>query len=152
MNTKILPARKSASVRALCRIKDVTPADARAIRESWRTIPNRSDARAAVDRILRTFGVEYLGVHRRSGERVYYCNAGDTYATTVCFIGPRMVVCCWGGVFGPPPADPRGRPMTRRRDRAPFNRADLILRWVARFAILAVFAIAAAGLHSTVAN
>lgn len=39
--------------------------------------------------------------------------------------------------------------MNRRRDRAPFNRADLILRWVARLAILVVFAIAAAGLHST---
>ena len=39
--------------------------------------------------------------------------------------------------------------MNRRRFNVPPNRADLIARWAARLAILAVFAIAAAGLHST---
>lgn len=42
--------------------------------------------------------------------------------------------------------------MNRRRFNIPPNRADLILRWVARLAILACIAIAAAGLHSIVAN
>lgn len=42
------------------------------------------------------FGVEYLGVHRRSGRSVRYLNAGDTYATTLIFTGRRMTVGCWG--------------------------------------------------------
>lgn len=42
--------------------------------------------------------------------------------------------------------------MNRRRFNVPPNAADLILHWVARLAILAVFIIAAAGLWSAVAH
>lgn len=41
-------------------------------------------------------GVEYLGVDRRTGEHVYYCNAGDVYAATLCFSGGRLFIACIG--------------------------------------------------------
>lgn len=52
--------------------------------------------RLAVDEIIGTHGVEYLGEHCRTGHAVYYCNAGDTYAATVLFRGASMRVGCWG--------------------------------------------------------
>jgi hypothetical protein len=96
---RILPVRTCASMASLQTIKDVTPADAWLIRHYWRTLVDRRDARAAIDKVLRTHGVEYLGVRKRADEDVYYCNAGDTYASTVIFIGPRMVVGCWGDLI-----------------------------------------------------
>lgn len=88
--------RRCASVAALQKIKDVTRDDAEKIRTIWRTIGNRKFAREQIDNVLRTHGVEYLGQHRRSGNHVYYCNAGDTYSSTVIFAGLRMYVGCWG--------------------------------------------------------
>lgn len=88
--------RTAASVKKLQEIKDVTPELARYLREIWHTYPNRRTARESIDKLLNTCGVEYLGRHRRSNEHVYYCNAGDTYSTTVLFIGTRMIVGCWG--------------------------------------------------------
>ena len=38
------------------------------------------------------FGVEYLGTLKRSGEPVYYANAGDGYAGTLIFTGSRLTV------------------------------------------------------------
>lgn len=90
-----LSDRRCASVRTLQQIKDVTAADALAIRTAWRTIADRREARDAIDAILRTYGVEFLGIHKRSEESVYYCNAGDTYATTILFAGLRMWVGCY---------------------------------------------------------
>ena len=91
----IIASRKLASVKALCQLKDVTPELAEEIRHAWRTIPKRSEAREAVDRLFRSYGVEYLGVHKRSNFDVHYCNAGDAYAPTILFIGLRMVVGTW---------------------------------------------------------
>lgn len=88
--------RRPASIKALTTIKDVTPEDAKEIRRIWLSVRKRQEARDAIDTVLRTFGVEYLGIHRTSGEDTYYCNAGDTYATTVVFIGKTMRVACWG--------------------------------------------------------
>jgi hypothetical protein len=88
--------RKPASLKALQQIKDITPDDAEKIRTIWRTIGNRQSAREQINAVLRTHGVEYLGQHKRTGEHVYYCNAGDTYAATVLFSGLRMHVGCWG--------------------------------------------------------
>lgn len=88
--------RKPASAKALQEIKDVTPQDAEKIRTIWRTVGNRQAAREEINAILCTHGVEYLGTHKRTGAHVYYCNAGDTYATTVLFAGLRMFVGCWG--------------------------------------------------------
>lgn len=60
----------------------------------------RDIKRTAVDEVLRTSGVEYLGMYKgRSvwrGHHVYYCNAGDIYATTIIFIGGALRVGCWG--------------------------------------------------------
>lgn len=41
-------------------------------------------------------GVEFLGNMKRDNAPVYYCNAGDTYAATIVFIGTRMTVTTWG--------------------------------------------------------
>jgi hypothetical protein len=89
-----IAGRTSASESALMALKDVTREDARAIREAWRTM--ETGAGVEIDRILRTHGIEYLGLHRRTGEGVYYCNAGDIYAETVLFIGARLMVGCIG--------------------------------------------------------
>ena len=83
------------SVKALMEIKDVTQGDAERIRTIWKTVKPRREARDQIDIILRTYGVEYLGWHKRQCQHVYYCNAGDGYALTVVFIGPRMRVACW---------------------------------------------------------
>lgn len=88
--------RHAASIAALMTIKDVTEDDAKEIRHIWRTVTNRREARDAINNVLRTHGVEYLGVHRRTADHVYYCNTGETYATTVIFSGLRMRVACWG--------------------------------------------------------
>ena len=92
--------RRCAPVSALTTIKDVTPTDARAIRELWRSGLNSSRyCREKIDAILGTSGVEYLGWHKRTGRDVYYANAGDTYATTVIFHGSSLQVGCWGNLI-----------------------------------------------------
>lgn len=91
-----IPARTAASVKSLMEIKDVTEDDAKMIRQLWHTDRYRGRARLAIDKILRTYGVEFIGFTRRSRHGVYYCNGGDTYATTVLFVGPHLRVGCWG--------------------------------------------------------
>jgi len=88
--------RTAASVEKLETIKDVTRADARAIRKAWKEENlKRGPAREKIDGILQTFGIEYLGIYKPSGDHVYYANTGDAYATTVVFIGHRLIVACW---------------------------------------------------------
>lgn len=91
--------RTAASIKFLMQIKDVTEEDAKAIRRIWHNDPVKKRAMGDIDAVLRTYGVEYLGLHKRSGYGVYYCNAGDPYATTVLFIGPRLIVGCWGDLM-----------------------------------------------------
>lgn len=48
--------------------------------------------RAAIDELIGTSGVEYLGRYRQvggcmAGDMVHFCNGGDVYATTIVFIG-----------------------------------------------------------------
>lgn len=88
--------RRCPSIASLMTIKDVTKEDAQAIREVWQTVTSRGEARTQIDRILRTHGVEYLGQHKRTGNHVYYCNAGDMYAATLAFNGLVMRVQCCG--------------------------------------------------------
>lgn len=118
-NTQNAMTNIAASVGALCAIKDVTPEIAKAIRTVWKTTKEsevfaaspqtkewvdtcyrmpkfREIRRHAIDCILGTHGIEFLGIYKPSGEDVYYCNAGDTYATTILFIGRRLIVTCWG--------------------------------------------------------
>jgi hypothetical protein len=94
--TDRIPTRIAPSVQNLMSIKDVTEEDANKIRHIWHTVGNRPIARQRIDGVLRTSGVEFLGHHKRLCVPVYYCNAGDTYATTVVFLGPVMRVACWG--------------------------------------------------------
>lgn len=108
---------RASSVSNLTDIKDVTEADAALIRalwkaESWeqlvaiypeaeavrtyqRATGLRQIKRYCVDKILNTCGIEHLGYDTRANRHVYYCNAGDAYATTVCFVGDSLVATCW---------------------------------------------------------
>lgn len=112
----------AASIAFLLKIKDVTPEIARLVRAAWTvdhavlltlmaehapratshynacyTLPKtREIRRTVIDELIGTYGVEFLGTHRRTGNSIYYCNAGDTYATTVLFQGARLTVGCWG--------------------------------------------------------
>jgi hypothetical protein len=90
--------RRTASVNALMGIKDVTKSDAEEIRKIWKTVLNRKEAREKIDAILKTYGVEFLGQNKRSGNYIYYCNAGDSYAPTVIFHGLSMSVGCCGDI------------------------------------------------------
>jgi hypothetical protein len=96
-----LADRRAASLTQLQQIKDVTPEIAAAVRNAWKTVRSREEARKQVDRLIETHGVEYLGIHRRTGDHVYYCNAGDTYATTVMFRGLCLTVGCIGDLLEP---------------------------------------------------
>jgi hypothetical protein len=88
--------RRAASSKRLQEIKDVTPEITAKVRKVWKTVHKRDEARAQIDKLIETHGVEFLGVHRRTGYDVYYCNAGDTYATTILFHGLILSVGCWG--------------------------------------------------------
>jgi hypothetical protein len=98
--------RRCATVSSLTEIKDVCDTDAERIRAVFyagsspevRKVypsarPRNTDEnfseykRAVINTILGTMGVEFLGIHRTQGGSVYYCNAGDMYATTVLFYG-----------------------------------------------------------------
>lgn len=54
--------------------------------------------RMAIDIAGGFHGVEYLGRCKRSGQNVYYCNAGDAYAATLIFKGKRLTVGSWGDI------------------------------------------------------
>jgi hypothetical protein len=111
--------KRAASVRELTEALRIDEATAKRIRAVWRTMPRdtliaefphvadhvraclnppstMSLRRMAVDKLADTHGVEHLGIYRRTGERVYYCNAGDTYACTVLFHGNTLRLGCWG--------------------------------------------------------
>lgn len=92
----MITTRRAPSVKALQTIKDIDKNAAEAIRHIWKTVTNRADARKRINFLIGTHGVEFLGIHKRTGESVYYCNAGDTYAGTILFSGLRCFVGCWG--------------------------------------------------------
>lgn len=85
--------RTAASIKSLMSIKDVTREDAVKIRNAW--LCHFKAPMATVDQILKTSGIEYLGEHKRTGKRIWYCNAGDSYGTTVLFVGEHLRVGCW---------------------------------------------------------
>ena len=64
--------------------------------KSARGFVQRNEAKFEIDRLIGTYGVGTIGVHKRSKALVEYCNGGDTYATTIIFVGSRLVVGCWG--------------------------------------------------------
>lgn len=111
--------RTAASVAMLTQIKDVTEQDANRIRLVWysanwaslrlaypelgvtesSTEAFRAVLRECIDRILGTCGIHLLGYSVGRSVPVYYCNAGDTYATTVLFWGHNMRVGCIGSLL-----------------------------------------------------
>lgn len=90
------------SVKTLTQIKDVTPEMAKQVRaimagpgkdEQGRTRMQRIDA------IIGTYGVEYTAPgHNTKSPAITYCNAGDTYATTILKVNGRFRVGCWGDI------------------------------------------------------
>lgn len=110
---------RCASITSLLEIKDVDEKMAKTIRDIWKANDKRELAQAYVDlyevekafhsplkltplkrhcinQLLEMHGVEHLGYDKRANRHVYYCNAGDTYTTTVCFVGESLTVRCWG--------------------------------------------------------
>lgn len=63
-------------------------------RRSW-----RETKREAINYLIEGNGIELLGLHKRSGELAYYVNSGDTYSTTIIFIGGRLTVGAWGDMI-----------------------------------------------------
>ncbi|MNN02553.1 hypothetical protein D3C81_1152170 [compost metagenome] len=55
--------------------------------------------RAMLNTLAGFDGVETLGLHTRAWKDVYYCNAGDTYVPTLCFMGRRLFVSSWGDLI-----------------------------------------------------
>lgn len=52
-----------------------------------------------IDEILGTFGVEYIPAGRNAKSPAFhYCNAGDTYATTILEVNGRFRIGCWGDI------------------------------------------------------
>jgi hypothetical protein len=106
--------RNAASVERLMQIKDVTEEDAALIRAIWKArtrdqvyalYPKAEQWNAesldrtkqeSINAAIRAMGVEYLGRWKRTGETIEYCNAADTYATTIVFVGDKLRVGCMG--------------------------------------------------------
>lgn len=115
--------RRAAATHNITQIKDVTDADAKRVRAIWKAVKTddllalypdkraemldriieaktsrryRQLQRELINDVIGTCGVEHLGYDRRANRHIYYCNAGDTYATTICFVGDSLVVRCWG--------------------------------------------------------
>ena len=52
-----------------------------------------------IDEVLGTFGVECIPHgHNTKSPTIYYCNAGDTYRTTVLRVNGQFRVGCWGDI------------------------------------------------------
>jgi hypothetical protein len=52
-----------------------------------------------IDAVISTYGVEYIAAgHNSKSPAITYCNAGDTYATTVLKVNGRFRVGCWGDI------------------------------------------------------
>lgn len=54
---------------------------------------------SAADEFLKTFGVEYIPAgHNSKSPAIEYCNAGDTYTTTLLFVNGSYRVGDWGSI------------------------------------------------------
>lgn len=107
----------AASIQSLMEIRDVNEELAAKIRKVWKAgsqdeldtlypdvegycrgmhtfPPRRMQKRWIIDQLVGTYGVEHLGFNKRSCEHVYYCNAGDLYASTILFAGRSLKVGC----------------------------------------------------------
>jgi hypothetical protein len=99
---------RTPSIKSLMQIKDVTREDAIRIRVIIKgpsqlldsSNPRGESKLQRIDRILRTYGVEYIPAgHNAKSPGIHYCNAGDTYATTLMYVcGHGYRVGCWGDI------------------------------------------------------
>jgi hypothetical protein len=87
---------RSASVKRLMQIKDVTPEIAKKVKTIWVMSKSRDKAMSTIDRLIGTYGVESLGQSKRTGQSIDYCQASDSYDTTILFCGDNLTVGCWG--------------------------------------------------------
>jgi hypothetical protein len=79
----------------------ITPEQARDIRQIMEgpARVNGEGRLSRIDRILKTHGVEYIAAGRNSkSPAISYCNAGDTYATTILKVNGRFRIGCWGDI------------------------------------------------------
>lgn len=90
-----LADRRSPSIKRLMEIDQLSFEDAEKIKKIWATVGKRAEAMEQINAIIHTFGREYMGLHRRRHEHVYYLNAGDSYNTTIIQIGVQLTVGCW---------------------------------------------------------
>jgi len=93
---------KCPSVETLMQIKDVTREDALKIRAIMKgpTYAGGETRLERIDKVLNTCGVEFVGrgKNAHTSPHFYYCNAGDTYATTVLKVNGQFRVGCWGDI------------------------------------------------------
>jgi hypothetical protein len=53
----------------------------------------------AIDGFLGTHGVEYIPRgHNAKSPAIAYCNAGDTYGTTILLVNGRYRIGAWGDI------------------------------------------------------
>lgn len=76
-------------------VESLYPAAADLDRGFYRPYNLRELKREAIRQAAGYYSGESLGTDRRTGKTVFYCNAGDSYTPTICFIGSRLVVSDW---------------------------------------------------------
>lgn len=60
---------------------------------------HRYSRMAAIDKLLGTHGVEFVGAgHNSKSPAFYYCNAGDTYTVTILKVNGRFRIGTWGDI------------------------------------------------------
>jgi hypothetical protein len=79
-------SRQIASVKALTKLKDVTPELAQKARTLW---DNHQTLRTMerINDLLGYHGVEVLGIHKRTNYTIYMLQASDLYDATILFYG-----------------------------------------------------------------
>lgn len=116
---------RAASIEKLTEIKDVTEDIAKTVRSVWKASSSarlekivgeelyeqlretdlkrfcpmslQDQKEWLIDKLIGTSGVEYLGTRNQTD--IYYCNAGDPYALTICFCGSSLIVAAWGDLI-----------------------------------------------------
>ena len=80
-------------------IESMAPRTAKESNRMYRPFRPRTFRREAINEIAGFHGVEYLGKNKRTGEAIYYLNAGDSYAPTIIFQGARLFVSTVGDLI-----------------------------------------------------
>lgn len=78
-----------------------SPATATWVRDCYNDPSLACQSKHAADRLLKTHGIEAIwregdGDDPRDRPLFEYCNAGDSYAPTLVFVGGRVEIATWG--------------------------------------------------------